>query len=268
MNPAPAPARAARTVIAIVLTCVFAIAALTLLIAAAARSTVPAVPSARQGRDAGYALDRRVPPMRLLDARGGATSLAAFRGRVVVLAPFLTLCGEVCPLTTSVLDRVEAVLRRDGLARRAVVVEISVDPWRDSPARLRAFAHLTDTRFPLLTGSQAELRRFWRWFGVGYRRVPEGRPAATDWWTGRPLTFDVEHTDGVFLVGPGGRERLALPGMPDAGGRVAPPLARLLTPAGRAYLRSNPGFGWTAAEVLADIHRLLVTTTSNEGGAT
>lgn len=262
MAPAPAPGRAARTAIAAVLACICAIAAVTLLIAAAVRSTsAPAPPAARGG---GYALDRPVPPMPLIAEDGRPTSLRAFRGRVVVLAPFLTLCGEVCPLTTAVLGDVQRSLDRAGLDRRAVVVEISVDPWRDSPARLRAFARLTGTRFPLLTGSRSQLHRFWRWFGVAYRRVPEGRPAATDWWTGRPLAFDVEHTDGVFLVARDGRERLALPGMPDAGGRIPPALERLLSPAGRTYLRAYSGFGWTAAEIVRDVRRLL-RTNANEG---
>jgi protein SCO1/2 len=48
----------------------------------------------------GTVVDRTVPKLPLLDPGGRATSLAAFRGRVVVLAPFLTLCHEVCPLTT------------------------------------------------------------------------------------------------------------------------------------------------------------------------
>jgi cytochrome oxidase Cu insertion factor (SCO1/SenC/PrrC family) len=45
---------------------------------------------------------------------------------------------------------------------------VSVDPWRDHPARLRAFARITHTRFPLLTGTYAQPARFWRFFRVSY----------------------------------------------------------------------------------------------------
>jgi cytochrome oxidase Cu insertion factor (SCO1/SenC/PrrC family) len=51
----------------------------------------------------GQALDRRAPPLPLLDEGGRATSLEAFRGRYVVMAPFLTLCHETCPLTIGAL---------------------------------------------------------------------------------------------------------------------------------------------------------------------
>lgn len=49
----------------------------------------------------GTLLDRAVPNLRLENEQGKTISLEAFRGRTVVLAPFLTLCHEVCPLTTS-----------------------------------------------------------------------------------------------------------------------------------------------------------------------
>lgn len=206
----------------------------------------------------GLRLDRPVPAMPLRDARGRTTSLAAFRGRVVVLAPFLTLCHEVCPLTTGALAAMQRAVARAGLGRRVVFAEISVDPWRDTPARLRAFARLTGVSFPLLTGDAAELRRFWRFFGVAFWRTPEGAPPDRDWLTGAPLRFDVTHTDGLFLLDAEGRERIVEVGMPHPPGRLAPVLARLLNATGRRDLAS-PEPGWTVAQALADVGALLGT---------
>jgi protein SCO1 len=193
--------------------------------------------------------------LRLEDERGRAVSLPAYRGRVVVLAPFLTLCHEVCPLTTGAFEEMKAAVDRAGLGGRVVFVEVSVDPWRDDPARLRAFARLTSVRFPLLTGSRRQLARFWRFFDVGYWHVPEGRPPERDWLTGTPLTFDVGHTDGLVLLDTQGRERIVVAGIP-RGGLLSPALRRLLDAQGRQELqRQQPG--WTTAQALSDVAYLL-----------
>ena len=204
----------------------------------------------------GASLNRAVPPLGLRAAGGGGASLEALRGGWVVLAPTMTLCHEVCPLTTGALLNLRSRLRAAGLSRRVAVVGVSVDPWRDTPRRLRAYRRLTGARgLRLWTGSVAHLRRFWNTFGVHFQRVSQDRPAEIDWMTGRPEHFDVEHTDGLFLLGPGGRERVAIAGPPELGGRLAAPLRGLLDPRGRANLAHARG-GWSVGGVVADLRRL------------
>jgi len=84
-------------------------------------------------------MDKALAPLPLLHEHGRRTSLAAFHGRYLVLAPTLTLCHEVCPMTTGALMDLERELQASGQGRRVVVAEATVDPWRDSPARVRAF---------------------------------------------------------------------------------------------------------------------------------
>jgi len=185
-------------------------------------------------------IDKPLADVPLIDERGGRTSLAAFRGRYVVLAPSLTLCHEVCPLTTGALTRLQAELGARGLGEKVVVAEATVDPWRDSPARVRAFKRLTGTDIRFLTGTQASIRRLWTQLGVAYARVKD----------------DVTHTDGVFVIDPRGHLRIALTGMPDVGGRLPARLAGLLNAEGRANLR-HPAAPWTADQVLDGILGLL-----------
>ena len=192
----------------------------------------------------GVAVDRPLPAVQLLDEHGHAKSLRAFRGTVVVLAPTLTLCHEVCPITSGALAQIQYDARRAGVGDRVTVLEVSVDPWRDTPARLRAYRRETGVRFRLLTGTHSQLARFWRAFGVGFFPTGHGR------------TFDVAHTDGVFFVDERGHERIAVIGMPNTHGKLDPRLRRLLEGEGLRNL-AHAQAAWTVEQALADLGRLL-----------
>jgi cytochrome c biogenesis protein CcmG, thiol:disulfide interchange protein DsbE len=201
----------------------------------------------------GTLLDRPVPgDMTLIDERGKTTPLSSFRGRYLVFAPSMTLCHEVCPMTTAALQRLQSAVGRLGLGSQVTVAEVSIDPWRDTPARLRAYQKLTGLRFRLLTGTQAQLKRMWKFFGVYYRKVPQGKPADVDWLTHKPETFDVQHTDGLFIVDPQGHWRVGVVGMPSTGGRLSPALRHLLNENGQTNLH-HPQAPWTAKQALSDL---------------
>jgi protein SCO1/2 len=114
---------------------------------------------------------------------GHALTLGSFRGKYVVLAQFLTLCQEDCPLTTRVFQVLQASVEHAGLGRHVAFIEATIDPQRDSPARLRAYQTEFGADWTLLTGSAAHVTAFWRRFGIYYQKVPEGPPPAS---TGGP----------------------------------------------------------------------------------
>ena len=224
---------------------------------------------AQQGRNqagvpaplaAGTALERPrpVPPIRLVEGTGRAISLAAFRGKWVILAPSLTLCHEVCPMTTGVLMQLASRLGGAGIGKQVVVATATVDPWRDSPARLRAYRRLSGASFTMLTGSQQEIRRLWSFFGVYYKQVPQGKPPDVDWMTHRPETFDVLHSNGFFILDPVGQERIVDQGMPNVGSRrnLSPQLRSLLNEQGQRNL-VHPQFSWSAGDLLDDLYYLM-----------
>jgi cytochrome oxidase Cu insertion factor (SCO1/SenC/PrrC family)/thiol-disulfide isomerase/thioredoxin len=199
---------------------------------------------------------RTIPDMRLIDEQGRPFSVDRWRGKWVVLAPDDTACNEVCPITTGALMQLDAQLRMDGLSGRVVVAEVTVDPWHDSPARLRAYRRLTGLDFELLTGTPSEVRRFWRYFGVYYKRVPEGSPPAIDWYTHKPETFNVEHSDNLIFLDPAGQERIVNEGMADVAGRLEPALRKLLSNVGLRNLR-HPNLPWTPTQALEDLYWLM-----------
>lgn len=218
------------------------------------RGARPAVSDSPAQR--GWPFHRRVPAIRLRTADGRSLSLRSLRGKVVVLAPSLTLCHEICPMTTQAFIAMRRTLLHDGLAGRVAFVEATVDPWRDSPARLRAYADMTGIDFTQMTGSMARIRRFWDFFGVGFKKVPQGHPPDVDWWTHRPERFDVEHVDGVFLIDQKGYERVFYPGIANVAGHLKPALKRLLSRDGLKNL-AHPASAWTEPQLMAGIGRLL-----------
>jgi cytochrome oxidase Cu insertion factor (SCO1/SenC/PrrC family)/thiol-disulfide isomerase/thioredoxin len=207
---------------------------------------------------AGTALERPrpIPATELLGASGRPVAPTAWRGKWVVLAPFMTLCHEVCPMTTAALIQLKAEIRRQGLGGAVIVAEATVDPWRDTPSRLRAYRRLTGADVELLTGTRSEIHRLWKFLGVFYKRVPQGNPPDMDWLTHRPERFDVQHTDGFFILDPAGQERLADEGMPKVSGRLPIALRGLLNKRGRHNL-ANPQLPWSAPELLDDLDNLM-----------
>jgi protein SCO1/2 len=186
----------------------------------------------------------------LVDQHGKRTTLASYRGRTVLLVPFLSLCQDVCPLITGNLLQVEQSLRADRAASSVQIVELSVDPGRDNPKRLAAYAKLTHAGWALVTESPGELRALAKFFGFTYQEVPEQKLASLDWLTGKPLTYDVDHSDNYFVIDPQGAERVVQDAAPDFHGNLNPKLYKFLGPLGRQHLAQPPQPDWTPADAL------------------
>jgi protein SCO1/2 len=183
---------------------------------------------------------------------------------VVVLAPFLSLCQDECPLITAAFISLQHDVQAAGLSHRVAFVEATVDPVRDSVARLAAYQREFGADWDLWTGTPAQMATFWKPFGVSYQFVSEEQPAKTDWWTGKPLTYDVVHTDGYILIDAGGRERFvdaSAPNIPN----LSPKLKALLNEGGVQAL-SHPGpTSWTTADVLTALSWVLGTNVTASG---
>jgi protein SCO1/2 len=174
----------------------------------------------------------------------------------VVLADFLTLCQETCPLTTGNLLEMDRAVTEAGLAARVRFVELTVDPTRDTPSRLAAYRKLVGApaNWSLLTGSPDTVSSIWRFLGVWYQRGPEGTPPGLDWLTGRPLTYDVTHEDALIYLDAAGSERFIVAGAPNAtGSPIAPALRQFLSRQGHVDLAHPDASTWTAGEALGAI---------------
>jgi len=84
-------------------------------------------------------LQSAAPADALLDQHGAAFSMAELRGKSVVLNFMFTHCPGICPLQTQALRRVRARLP-EAVRERVHFVSVTVDPERDTPEVLAAFA--------------------------------------------------------------------------------------------------------------------------------
>jgi len=232
------------------------LAVLSLALSACA-SSAPGPPPADVGASLSRAIPAAVADLPLTDQHGITVDLSTFRGKTVMVVPFLTLCTDVCPLDTGNLLQVAHSLDEAGVASKVQLVELSIDPERDTPARLAAYAHLTGASWELVTETPQEAGTFERFFGWVVQRVPEDDPPSIDWWTNRPLTYDVNHSDGFVVVDPQGRERFSTGAGPDFRGTLNPTLHRFLTDEGREHLAHPERPGWDPATALQVLGWLL-----------
>ena len=163
------------------------------------------------------------------------------------MAPFLTLCQDECPLVTGAFIALQRDVSAAGLGNKVVFMEITVDPGRDTPARLAAYSKEFGADWVLLTGTPANLDALWKFLGVSVQIVPEEQPAKIDWCTGKPLTYDVDHTDGYFLIDASGHERFSDSNPPDLHGHLDQKLTGLLNAGGLKNLDDQGAPNWTLA---------------------
>lgn len=150
---------------------------------------------------------RPVPqqPLAHLDSLGGdftlpgtlghETSLADFRGRVVLLNFGFASCPDVCP---TVLSRMRATLLALGDESDEVqALFVTIDPERDTLEKLSPYVRFFDPSFVALRGSEEQTRVIADRYKVYYRR--EAMPA--------PMEYGFSHSDHIYLIDRNGRVR-------------------------------------------------------------
>ena len=226
-------------------------AALVLASCSSSSSEPPGRPPAGSGLVQNRAIPAPVSQIPLTDQRGQTVTLASLEGKTVMLVPFLTLCSDICPMTTGNLGQVEQSLHRAGAASKVAIVEVSVDPGRDDVARLAAYAKITDASWYLTTETPSDLATLAKYFGFYYQQTAQDDPPANDWLTGLPLTYDIDHSDGYVLINPAGHEVFANEASPDFHGTLPAKLKHFLSDQGISHLNHPAQPSWTPADALA-----------------
>lgn len=110
------------------------------------------------------------------DQNGKELNLDSFKGKVQLVTMIYTHCGYACPRIVADLKRIESGLeqyKRDDIG----IVLITMDPARDTPERLKAFAEsnrLDPKRWTLITSEQDNIRELAALLNMKYKLELDG----------------------------------------------------------------------------------------------
>jgi protein SCO1 len=116
------------------------------------------------------------PEFALVDQEGRELTLADLRGKVVLLDFIYTTCPGPCPILTSLQVRAQQSLSPEA-RERVHFVSITLDPERDTPEALRAYALARGAdldSWSFLTGESEAVADVIARYGVGSVRRPDG----------------------------------------------------------------------------------------------
>lgn len=121
----------------------------------------------------------------------------SLRGKTVLLFFGYTTCPDICPTTLGRLARAFALLGEKRLDDKVQAVFISVDPERDTPAKLQEYLSYFAVPTIGLTGTPEELAALAQKYGASFEKVPvEGKAG-----------YLIDHSTYVYLIDAVGRVR-------------------------------------------------------------
>lgn len=130
-----------------------------------------------------------------LQSASGPVSLKDYQGKVVLVYFGYTYCPDICP--TSLVSTAAGLnlLKPEELAKVAMLF-ISVDPERDTPARLKEYAEFFHPAIVGVTGTPENLAEIAKRYGVFYAKQKVA--TAGD-------GYVVDHSADTYVVGRDGK---------------------------------------------------------------
>ena len=135
-----------------------------------------------------------------LQSPDGPVSLAAQRGKVVLLYFGYTFCPDVCPTSLSALAQALSVLAPDELAKVKPWF-ISVDPERDTMDVLKVYAPFFHPAIVGVSGSSEQVAQVAKRYGARYMKQKADADGL----------YSVDHSAFIYVVGPDGKLAASLP---------------------------------------------------------
>jgi cytochrome oxidase Cu insertion factor (SCO1/SenC/PrrC family) len=207
----PVSLRAHLSVAAVVVVCVVAAAAAIILVtggrgSSGRASVVPTAPPTTSQANSVVtpppvtwpAGRQRAPGFSLRDQSGGPVSLAAYRGREVVVTFIDPVCRNVCPVEAKVLDQAVQQLPP---SQRPEILAVSVNPYANARANLiqdvRKWNLVPEWRWAV--GSLPELAAVWKHYKIAVQLTRTKIAGKT--------IGSVSHTAATYIVDSTGHER-------------------------------------------------------------
>lgn len=130
----------------------------------------------------------------VLQSAGGPVDTVTLRGQVMLVYFGYTYCPDICPTSLAVTGEAMKRLTPDELARVRLVF-VSVDPQRDTPARLKDYVEFFHPNMVGVTGDKVGIDAAARKYGAVYARQDVGSEAG----------YVVDHSAWTYVVAPDGR---------------------------------------------------------------
>ena len=165
-----------------------------------------------------------LPELTLTDADGEPFTKTSLEGRFTLMFFGFTNCPDVCPITLQVLASTIERLREDAPENVPDVVFVSVDPFRDTPDRIRAYLRGFDPGFIGVTGPDERLEPLVTKLGVGVEKHEH-----------HGEHYNVVHSGVVYVIGPRA-EWIALSSAPHVPETIASDFVKIR----EGYLRRPP----------------------------
>lgn len=146
-----------------------------------------------------YANPRELPEYNLAQSDGTRLVPGELRGHWTLVFLGFTTCPDICPTTLMELAGAQQQWRALPDSVRPRLLLVSVDPERDTPARLGEYAHAFHADTLAATGELPALEKFATSLGFVFRKA-EGDSFATN-----PDDYSVDHSAGLAVLDPQGR---------------------------------------------------------------
>ena len=149
---------------------------------------------------------RSAPEFVLPSSTGADFKLRSTRGKVVVLEFGYTNCADVCPVSLASLAQARKAMGSN--AAEVQVVFVTVDPLRDTPARLKAYLSNFDPTFIGVSGTPVQIEAMLKTYGISAtKKMVEG--SKTD--------YTMHHSSYLYFIDRKGMQRALMPfGRPPA----------------------------------------------------
>ena len=141
-------------------------------------------------------------PFTLTDQNGRQVTDASFAGKYRIVYFGFANCPDICPTDLAKIGQAMRLLETSDPARAAKVqpIFISVDPERDTPARLKDYAAAFHPRLVALTGTPQQVRDAAKAYAIYYNKEPADNGE-----------YQMNHQRVIFLMAPDGKPIAMLP---------------------------------------------------------
>lgn len=129
-----------------------------------------------------------------LESASGPVALSDYRGKLVLVYFGYTYCPDICPTSLAATAGGLNLLTPDELGKVAMIF-VSVDPKRDTPARLKEYAEFFHPAIIGATGTPENIAEIAKRYGVFYAEQKVETAGGG---------YVVDHSSDTFVIAPDG----------------------------------------------------------------